>query len=640
MTPLRIGKAALLLAVLLPLPLFAQDQEARISVTVSPNPVSERETVQLQIAVDAPLVDSVSSPNFDSPDLTVMGTPEMKFQPENSDFGPNTRKKQTFTYVLMPKRTGEFVIRNIQAKVGGRSLSSPDVRIKVTADSSAPSRPAPLPPSDDEESNPASPAYSGNPFTGSQPTQPTPSPRGKMSVPDRFNSDFTLWASPNKTHAYVGEPIVVEYYLYDFGGVRQIDVLKWPTFEGFWKEDLEIVTRPEFEDAFVKQQEMRRAFIARYALYGIKPGRIAVDKLGIMGKYVSNDWGNQGPMFGFDLRTGQHYSQDLSLEILPLPTAGRPEKFSGAVGKFALKLEADKLSLPQNTPVTFTLTLTGTGNFQAIDTIKIPLPPDFELYESVANGRNAAPIGVHQELDSKKSFQLTAIPRKAGKFEVAPVTWSFFNTEKETYETLTTSPLSIEVLPNNNSTDSASNTYLGPRDPKSGEPTPPPESLRNLKPISLEAKSNTFSYLNWAIVAALLVNAFLAFRFLKGRSRGIYKLVKGMDRFAEARIRLLQAKGIRDAEWQAGLEEVLLTTVQVLLDTNPRGLTKNDLEELWKARSLPTPLFQRVSALLEELDRNRFSSNKLTGSGTQELRSRLTKETENLLSEASRAKRK
>lgn len=132
------------------------------------------------------------------------------------------------------------------------------------------------------------------------------------------------------------------------------------------------------------------------------------------------------------------------------------------------------------------------------------------------------------------------------------------------------------------------------------------------------------------------MNFGLGARFLRQRSRGLFRLVKGLDRFSEARILLLQAKGIRDAEWQAGLEEVVLVTMQVMLNTNPRGLPRQELEQMWKARSLPAPLFQRAAALLDEIDRHRFSSQKLTGSGTKEVRSRLTKETESLLSDASK----
>lgn len=640
MTPQRIGKAAWFVAVLASAPALAAEQESKIFVTASPNPVSERESVQLQVVVESPLAAVVVEPQFDAAEFIQAGNRDMKFQPLNGDFGPNTRKRLVFTYVLMPKHPGDLLIANIHTKISGQPLTAPNVQVKVTADNSPRAAPPlqpgvmPAPPqqgNDDEASNPASPSYNGG-------TRPAPGAGSRsISVPDRFNSDFTVWATVSKTRAYIGEPVVVEYYLYDFGGLRETEILQWPTFNGFWKEDLELTTRVNFEEVFVKQQEVRRAFIARYALYGIKPGKIPLDKLGVRGKYAPADL-IPGMIFRQDLRTGQHFSQDLSVEVLPLPESGRPATFHGGVGNFTLKLEADKLSVPQNTPVTFTYTLAGEGNFHSLDSIKLTLPADFELYGSTASGRQLAPVGVKQDLESKKTFQTVAIPRKAGKFEVPAVSWSFFSPQKEAYETVTTQPIQIEVTPNE-STNTSVNTYLGPNPQGSATPAPP-EDLRFLKPLDLAAGGRGPDALTISLWLALLANLALGARFLRRRSSGLFRLVKGIDRFSEARILLLQAKGIRDAEWQGGLEEVVLMTMQVLLDTNPRGLPRQELEAMWKARSLPAPLFQRAAALLDEVDRHRFSSQKLSGSGTKEVRSRLTKETESLLWEASKVARR
>jgi hypothetical protein len=638
MTPLRIGKAAWLIAALSSVPAFAADQEAKIFVTATPNPVSERESVQLQVVVESPLSAVVVEPQFDAPDFIQAGNRDMKFQPMNGDFGPNTRKRLVFTYVLMPKHSGDLLIANVHTKISNQPLTGANVPVKVTVDNSPraapPVQPGYQPPparpgSDDEASNPASPNYRGG--------APRPGLVGRaISAPDRFNSDFTVWATTSKARAYIGEPVVVEYYLYDFGGLRQTEILQWPAFNGFWKEDLELTTRVNFEEVFVKQQEVRRAFVARYALYGIKQGRIQLDKLGVRGKYAPSDL-LPGLIFNGDLRTGQHFSQDIAIDVLPLPEANRPATFRGGVGTFALKLEADKVNVPQNTPVTFTFTLSGEGNFHSLDSIKLTLPPDFELYESTASGRQLAPVGVKQELESKKTFQTVAIPRKPGKFEIPAVAWSFFNPQKEAYETITTQAVQIEVTPNE-STANGANSYLGPKTAPGAAPTAP-DSLRFLKPVDL-APGKGPDILTIALILAALANLALGARFLRRRSRGLFRLVKGLDRFSEARILLLQAKGIRDAEWQAGLEEVVLMTMQVMLNTNPRGLPRQELEEMWKARSLPAPLFQRAAALLDEVDRHRFSSQKLTGSGTKEVRSRLTKETESLLSDASKVAKK
>jgi hypothetical protein len=627
-------------------PAHAADDATTIAVTANPNPLSERDSLQLQIVVDSPLTAVVTEPTFDAPDFVKAGSPEMRFQPHAGDFGPNTRKKLVFTFVLLPRKAGDFTISHISTKVGGQPLNANDVSVKVNVDAAGPRsavtvvQPPSGAPADDESTNPASPNYRGrggvNP-PGAAPAQS--SSHVAASAPDRFNSDFTVWASVNKTKAYVGEPIVAEYYVYDYGGVRQTEILQWPNFQGFWREDLEIVSRIDYQETFVKQQEVRRAFIARYALYGIKPGRIQLDKLGVQAKYAPTDVLSPAMVFGMDLRTGKHFSQDLSIDILPLPEKGRPENFGGAVGKFTLKLEADKQVLPQNTPVTFTFTLQGEGNFQAIEAIKLNLPPDFELYEATTSGRPPAPVGSRSELASQKVFKIVAIPRKAGHFDVAPVSWSYFDPEKESYVTLTTNAIGLDVSPND-AAGTNSNSYLAPKNGAPGA-TPPADELRYLKPVNLGAPAaGPFDALTIALFALLAANFVLAVRFLRGRTRGLVKLVKGIDRYSEARIALLQAKGNRDGDWQAGLEEVVLMVLQVLLETNPRGLARSDLEEQWRNRGLPAPLFQRAGALLDEIDRHRFSSQKLSGSGTKEVRSRLTRETEAFLTEASHAGRK
>ncbi len=336
MMPLRTGNAVLIYALLAPAVLYAQDPETRVTVSALPNPVPEHESIQLQVVVDSPLAAPVVQPTFDAQDFTMMGAPGLNYAPIDSAEGPNTRKKVTFTFVLMPKRPGDYSVKNIKVRVGKEVRMAPDVRIMVTP-GNLPQRPtAPgnsL--SSEGQSNPAAPGYRG----GQVPSPHLPRGSGSPTHPNRFNSDFTVHAVLSKQRAYVGEPVVVEYFLYDYGHVRHADVLKWPTFNGFWKEDLHLTTQVAFEEVFVQNQEMRRAFLARYALYGIKPGKLSVDQLGIRGKYLSDDSLSPGLVFGFDLRTGQHYSQDLTLELLPVPERGRPENYGGAVGQFSLKLE-------------------------------------------------------------------------------------------------------------------------------------------------------------------------------------------------------------------------------------------------------------------------------------------------------------
>jgi BatD DUF11 like domain len=647
MMPRKIGEDLLVafwgLSVLAPAPALADNSQGQLLVTISPNPVSEHESLQLRIQADSPLNMPVFEPTFDAPDFTTVGK---GMSTEIVSVNGESRKTVSFTYVLMPKRAGEFKIRAIELRMSGRPVRGPEQTVTVTADEGgsggAQTRgrgqagPGGVIGEDEEDaSNPASPNYNGTPLPRAATAPPT---GGPATHPGRFNSDFTVWASVKKTRAYVGEPIVVDYYLYDFGGLRQTEVQQWPTFTGFWKDDLHLATEVAFDEVYLQNQPMRRAFLARYAIYGIKPGHFQVDKLGIRGKYVANDI-NNNPFFGLSLRTGQHFSQDLAVDVLPLPEKGKPANFTGAVGKFQIKLEADKQKVPQNTPVTFNLTISGTGNFQAIDSIKLPLPPDFEIYESTSNARGSNPVGVKRELESQKTFQVVAIPRKAGKFDIPAFTWNFFNPEKETYETLSTGALQIEVSENAAGT-AGTNTYLKTNSATAPAAQPPAaQELRFLKPNSLSPSSPLAANLKWPLWAFLALNLGLLLRLALSRTNSLSNLVKGVDPFAPARFALLRSKG-KDVEWQAELEEVVLMCVQVLLETNPRGITRPEMEEAWKARALPLPLFQRVTQLLDEIDHHRFSSQKLPGAGSRDLRIRITREAEGIIAEATKARRK
>jgi hypothetical protein len=619
MSRIRIGSLLLLVACAAS---ALADEQPKVSVIVTPQTVTEGQSVQLRIEVEAPQSEVVFQPTFESKDFLIVGSqPNYGGSPIKKFVGgqPVPMQKTFFEYVLSPKHTGTLKIRGITMKVGNQMVKGEDASVQVLPDNQ-PARPTPPQQNseDDESSNPAAPNYQG----GSQNSFAYPD-----SEPSAYNSDFTVHAAINKKKAYVGEPIVVEYWIYDFGGLRQIEVQKWPSFNGFWKEDLEITSRFQFEDIYANDEPARRAFISRYALYGLRPGKLSLDKLVIRGQYVSNIV-NQGFFQTQQVRTGTHASQDLSVEILPLPTEGKPEKFSGAVGQFFLKAEADKAVVPQNNPITFTLTLQGVGNFQAIDNIHLPLPPEFEVYSTKTGSRDATPIGMRRELSGQKTFHITAVPRKAGKFRIEPLEWWYFDPESGTYKKASTNPIEVEVTPNENGAQ-ANNDYL-----KQSAPNPPPaEELRPLKPFNGKAPSS--SWLWGALATLFLVNASLGVRALGHRGKKYFGFLE--DPFTEAKAEFARAKATKDASWLTTLEEAIYMAAEVLLGTNPRGLTRSDLEAAWREKKLSAPLFNRIALVLDRLDLNRFSATKAMD-GSQ--RQKLMQEVEEILKEAPKAERR
>lgn len=636
-----LGLAATAAAIIFPAMAFAQ---AKLVAVVTPNPVSEAESIQLRLEVSNP-DGPVFQPTFEAPDFTMMGASSAgtSGRVEMQNGRQVLVRNFQFSFVLMPKKAGVATIQNIQVRAGSDTLKSEDIRVKVLPDTGSgrsnrggnPAAPNIFPQllldDEDEDPNPAAPPSSGSgagAITG----------KVANGLP-KFNSDFTVVALVNKQKVYVGEPVVAEYYIYDFGGVRSCcEIQKWPTFTGFVKDDLEIASRFEFEDVYVGNQLMRRAFIGRFALYSLKPGKFSLDKMQVKAKYLGDDSMGSNIFQVFDLRSGMHASQDVMLEVAPLPETGRPANFGGAVGQFSVKLTADKQTLPQNTPLTLNLTFQGNGNFQAIDAIKLPLPPDFELYESNTNTRGSAPIGVRRELESQKNFQTVAIPRKAGKFEIPAISWSYFNPKKSAYETITTQPISLEVTENANNNVNQ-NSYVTPSTPGGSSPNTENE-FRLLKKVTLGAKENGGKILSFTLLGLILANIGLAARLIRNKLALFDRLYRNIDPFAAVRSDLSAARRAPGSNWQTNLEDALYGIQNVLLGMNTRGLTRYELEEAWQSRNLPMPLYQRIQTILQELDKSRFSSTKQASFNPAGFRDKSQNEAEAILKEAGRKARK
>lgn len=615
----------------------------KVTVVATPNPLPDNESLQLRIEIVVEGMAQIYPPEFDAPEFTKVGS---GLSGGTSSIAENGNiqlvKRVVYTYVLFPKKQGALRISNIVARVGNDVIRPNDMVIKVVeapSGSSAPTRPGAQ---DEEESNPAFP---GN-FSGGQAPSSSQNRQAARDSdhPALFNSDFTVHAEVDKRTVFVGEPVIVDYYIYDLYGVQNLDVKKWPTFTGFRTDDLERVARYQFEQVYVQNRRMRRAFLGRFALYPIKPGKIALDKLVVNARYVSRS------MFGADdeddpmaamlmgtfgpVRQATHASQDVTIDVQPLPEAGRPANFGGVVGQFTLKLEADKSSVAANTPLNLNLTVEGKGDFQAISTFKLPLPADFELYDSTPSARGSNPIGVRRSLESQKSFQYVVIPRKAGNFQIPPIQLSFFDPEKKSYHTVSTNPLDISVSENNNPSQNTNNNYL------TGNNQAPAANIQDeLRYLKDPGKDFPWSKLFLSLFAAIaLVNAFLVARALKLRGRSWFAPYAKRDSFATAyaSLAVLKKSGAKDV--LSDLEETILIVIQEILGTNPRGMTRGELEESWKSAGLPFEVYQRTSSFLDTLDQLRFSS-----SSKQEAmaaKSRLFAAAEEIIGSASRIKRK
>jgi hypothetical protein len=134
-------------------------------------------------------------------------------------------------------------------------------------------------------------------------------------------------------------------------------------------------------------------------------------------------------------------SEPEGLKVLALPTAGRPAGFAGAVGKFEVGSELSMAKTAAGDPLTLRLKVTGTGNFDRVNSAMLGELGGWKTYKPTAKFEPADSAGYNGE----KHFEQAVIPLKPGRPIVPALAFSFFNPDTRQYETKLTAPLSLEV---------------------------------------------------------------------------------------------------------------------------------------------------------------------------------------------------
>jgi hypothetical protein len=163
-------------------------------------------------------------------------------------------------------------------------------------------------------------------------------------------------------------------------------------------------------------------------------------------------------------------SEPDGLKVLALPTAGRPAGFAGAVGKFEVGSELSTAKTVAGDPLTLRLKVTGTGNFDRVNSTMLGEVGGWKTYKPTAKFEPADSAGYSGE----KHFEQAVIPIQTGRQIVPALAFSFFNPDTRQYETKLTAPLSVEV-----STAPAGSLATATASASNASPIPAPKPPRD-----------------------------------------------------------------------------------------------------------------------------------------------------------------
>lgn len=234
---------------------------------------------------------------------------------------------------------------------------------------------------------------------------------------------------------YMGEKVVVTYDLYSRYQLDSYGFTTAPIFEGFLMED----RTPQNRDPGIL--DIGGTTYANYkgaqvVLTPTKAGFYALPSYDFVANVSSGDFfGTSRPVY---LTT-----EPFDLEVLPLPTEGRPENFAGLVGQWTLESLYDKDEVAYGEPITLKVTLRGEGSLEALTSLGLEARlPGFSVYETSGEVRQEVRGSVYY---SEKDFEVILVPREVGDLVIPDIDLAYFEPESASYKQLTIPGKTLKV---------------------------------------------------------------------------------------------------------------------------------------------------------------------------------------------------
>ncbi len=329
----------------------------------------------------------------------------------------------TYTYFLTAKNTGTHTIPSASASFKGKTYQSNQVQIKVVKGTGGQTSSTGSGTTDNQDEQEQT--VKGNLFV-------------RVLISDR--------------NIYMGEPTVATVKIYvkpENVNLSGISDYQMPDFNGFYQQEIETPNLRNLKKENIGGEVYGTGVLQKIILIPQRTGNITIDPAKV--ECVIKTLARQSSQSLFDQFFGNQYKQSktmieskpVNINVKPLPSQGKPESFSNAVGQLDFQTSVDKNQVKENEAVNLTVSITGNGNLELIEAPQINFPPDFEVYDPEVdlNIKNSAsgPSG-------KKSFSYLIIPRHEGEYRIPPVKFSYFNPNTNAYKTYSSQEYKINVL--------------------------------------------------------------------------------------------------------------------------------------------------------------------------------------------------
>ena len=132
----------------------------------------------------------------------------------------------------------------------------------------------------------------------------------------------------------------------------------------------------------------------------------------------------------------------LEIESIPLPP-GAPEGFENAVGNFRLSASTAVTEIQEGDPISVDLIVSGSGNLDTMRPPSLEDPTGWKIYGTTTEQRDDERRQLSGSVISRQSIRPLEM-----KSAIPPYRLVYFDPKDETYKTLTTEPIALQMTPN------------------------------------------------------------------------------------------------------------------------------------------------------------------------------------------------
>lgn len=323
----------------------------------------------------------------------------------------------TYTYVLMANKNGTFVIPAAHARVNGKPATSQAIRINVSGKTQ-------------------SAQQGGGQRRGS---------RVDRAGAQISGNDLFIRVTANKKRVYEQEPVLLTYKVYTQVELTQLEG-KMPDLNGFHTQEVPLPQQKSFHVETVNGRTYNCVTWSQYVMFPQMSGKLEIPSITFKGIVVQQN-PNVDPFEAF-FNGGSGYIEvkkelkapAVNIQVLPLPA--KPAGYSGGVGHFTVSASLDKQTVKAGDPVNVRFVVNGTGNMKLLKQPELNLPKDFDKYDAkitdktklTANGVTGSMI-----------YDILVVPRNMGEYVIPSISFIYFDTQSNSYKTLTTKPLPLTV---------------------------------------------------------------------------------------------------------------------------------------------------------------------------------------------------